>query len=120
MSAVRTSCCRGLVMSAYRTSVMSGMRTLLGTEMVSLLPPGSVVVARAADVLVIERRRRFITRHVLGQRLLVEPVLQDRFDVRVRASARDERALAGSLDAVVRIAAREGLESTTRPQAVLG
>ena len=48
----------------------------------------------------------FITRHVLGQRLLVEPVLQDRFDVRVRRapamSARSQAAVPQrALDAMV-------------------
>src|SRR5882672_10181628 len=82
--------------------------------------PGSVVVVGAADVLVVERRRWFVGLHGSRQRQLIEPVLQDRFDVRVRARARGERAFAGSFDPVERVATCERLEPAARSKAMLG
>src|SRR5262245_13388359 len=92
--------------------------SVVGSVSISL--PRSVVVVRAADVLVVERRRLVSALHGQLQRLLVEPVPQDRFDVEVAARAGDERTLARSLESVRRVALDERAQATARAQAVLG
>ena len=55
---------------------------------------GPLVHIAIMETEVVERRRWFVALHGLHQRQLIEAVLQDRFDVRVRARAGDESALA--------------------------
>jgi hypothetical protein len=69
---------------------------------------------------VVERRRLFVALHGLGQRLPIEPVSQDGFEVRVRARSCDERTFAGGFDSIGAVAPRETLQPSTRSKAVLG
>src|SRR5689334_19121892 len=59
----------------------------------------SVVVMRAANVLVGRRWFRLFVGD-LGERHAIEPVLEDRLDVAVRAGTGDEGAGAGGLEAL--------------------
>src|ERR1700727_1850194 len=78
--------------------------------------PGSVEVVPPTYALVRERKREGF---VLGHDT-IEPVLEDRLDVTVRASADAERTATRSLEPLVSVALAESQDAEARAEALLG
>src|SRR6185436_10222836 len=105
----------GLPFCSFQAAAMASSRMALSFSVVgSFSMISSVVIVRAADILVIERRRRFTARRNDRQWLPIQTVLQDRFDVPIGPRTGDQRALTRSLDPLGRVAPGQALEAATR------
>lgn len=80
----------------------------------------SVVVLRAADVLVLDRHVRRLVGAGWQHRLAVEPVFEDRLDVPVRVRARGEGPGARRLDTLVAVRLRQAEQAEASTVALLG
>src|SRR4051812_31987430 len=89
----------GLPFCSFQAAAIASSRMTLSFSFVgSFSMISSVVVVRAADILVVEQWRHFTARRGDRQRLPVQTVLQDRFDISIGACTGNQCALAGGFD----------------------